>query len=316
MNKKLLIYIVKRLLMSILTVFCVIAITFFTMQAIPGGPFLSEGKAITATTLKILTEKYGLDQPWYVQFGKYLLSALTFDFGPSMKTKGRTVMWIINNGLNVSAKIGTIALLLALVVGIVLGSIAAVKQNKFIDRFIMVLSTASVATPSFVIATLLLLIFCVRLDWLPASLASAAEDGAEWKAFILPIITLSLYPAAYITRMTRSSTLDVLNQDFIRTAKAKGLPSTKIIFKHALRNSLTPIITYIGPEFAYIITGSLVVEEVFAIPGLGRTFISCITSRDYSVIMGTTIFLTEMMVIMLLISDILYVVANPKVSFD
>jgi oligopeptide transport system permease protein len=311
MNKSMVVYIVKRLLMSILTVFCVITITFFVMQAIPGGPFSTEGHQLTPIAIANLTKKFGLDQPLYVQYFKYLKGALIWDFGPCITLRGKTVMDVIKDGFATSGKIGALALLIALFFGIIGGSIAAFKQNKFIDRIIMVISTASVATPSFIIATLFLLFFCVRLHWFPTSSATGSS-----LAYVLPVFTLSLYPAAYITRMTRSSTLDVLNQDFIRTARAKGLPKRKIIFKHALRNSLTPIITYVGPEFAYIITGSLVVEQVFSIPGLGRYYISSITSRDYPLIMGTTIFLTYIMVIMLLVSDILYVVANPKISLD
>jgi oligopeptide transport system permease protein len=308
-NTKLLSYILKRIGMAVLTIFFVITITFWAMNAIPGGPFDSE-KAVSAATKALLNAEYGLDKPVFQQYLSYLWRAFIWDFGPSIKQKGRLVIDILNDGFSISGKIGAIALALATVSGIIFGSIAAVHQNKFIDRLIMVFSTASVAMPSFVIATLLLLIFCVQLKWLPAS-AALSPAG-----YILPVLTLSLYPSAYITRMTRSSTLDVLNQDFIRTARAKGLPKSKVIFKHALRNSLTPIITYLGPEFAFIITGSLVVEQVFSIGGLGRYYLSSITGRDYTLIMGTTIFLTDIMVIMILISDILYVVANPKVDFD
>ncbi|MCI2068820.1 MAG: ABC transporter permease [Bacilli bacterium] len=309
MNKKMLVYILKRLGMSIITILSVITITFWSMQAIPGGPFASE-KALSEVTLAILNEKYGLNDPLGTQYLRYLWRALIWDFGPSLTLKGRFVMDVIADGLKISGVLGMIALIVALVFGIVLGALAAVNQNKILDRIIMVFSTASVAMPSFVIASLLLLIFCNRLRWFPSSAALSSAG------YVLPVITLALYPTAYITRMTRSSTLDVLNQDFIRTARAKGLKESKVIFKHAMRNSLTPIITYIGPEFAYIITGSLVVEQVFSIGGLGRYFISSITGCDYSMIMGTTIFLTDIMVIMLLVSDILYVVANPKVDFD
>jgi oligopeptide transport system permease protein len=310
MNSKLLAYILKRVGMSILTIFLVITITFWAMQAIPGGPFLSE-KGVSDATLARLEAMYGLDKPLMEQYWNYLKNAVIFDFGPSIKSKGQYVTDIIMDGLSVSGPIGIIATLIALIIGIVFGLIAATHQNKFLDRLIMVISTASVAMPSFIIATFLLLIFCVQLGWLPAN-----GTSGEANTFILPIVCLSLYPAAYITRLTRSSTLDVLNQDFVRTAKAKGLTHEKMLFKHVLRNSLTPVITYIGPEIGYVITGSLVVEQVFSIPGLGRTFTQSILNRDYTVIMGTTVFLTEIMVVMLLVSDILYKVANPKVDFD
>jgi oligopeptide transport system permease protein len=310
MNSKLLAYILKRVGMSILTIFLVITITFWAMQAIPGGPFLSE-KGVSDATLARLEAMYGLDKPLMEQYWNYMKNAVIFDFGPSIKSKGQYVTDIIMDGLSVSGPIGIIATLIALIIGIVFGLIAATHQNKFLDRLIMVISTASVAMPSFIIATFLLLIFCVQLGWLPAN-----GTSGEANTFILPIVCLSLYPAAYITRLTRSSTLDVLNQDFVRTAKAKGLTHEKMLFKHVLRNSLTPVITYIGPEIGYVITGSLVVEQVFSIPGLGRTFTQSILNRDYTVIMGTTVFLTEIMVVMLLVSDILYKVANPKVDFD
>jgi oligopeptide transport system permease protein len=308
MNTKFAMYIVKRLLLSILTIFIVITITFFAMQAIPGGPFTSE-KSVSDAVLAVLKAKYGLDKPLYVQYWNYLKNAVMFDYGPSMKQKGQDVIKIIQDGFAVSGKIGAIAALIALFFGVILGSYAATHQNKWVDRVIMIFSTASVAMPSFIIATFLLLLFCVKLKWLPA-------NGTTVAGYVLPVICLSLYPMAYITRLTRTSTLDVLGQDYIRTAKAKGVSKTKILFKHGLRNSLTPVITYFGPMFAYIITGSLVVEQIFGIPGLGRPFITAITGRDYTLIMGTTIFLTVIMVVMLLISDILYKIANPRVSFD
>jgi len=308
MNSKFLSYILKRLIMAVVTVFAVITITFFAMQLIPGGPFLAE-KSISAETLALLEAQYGLDKPVFIQYLNYLKGALIWDFGPSIKKTGRFVTDIIFSDFKVSGIIGLIALLIATFTGSILGSLAATHQNKVGDRVIMVLSTASIALPSFIIATVLLLLFCVTLKWFPA-------NGTSIAGYILPTITLSLYPMAYITRLTRSSTLDILNQDYIKMAKAKGLSNRKVLFKHALRNSLTPVITYFGPEFAYIITGSLVVEQIFAIPGLGRDFVSSISNRDYPMIMGTTIFLTDIMVIMLLVSDILYKVADPKVDFD
>lgn len=308
MNSKFFVYIIKRILMSFLTIFLVITITFWAMQAIPGGPFTSE-KAITAETLAALNKLYGLDKPLGIQYLNYLKNALVWNFGPSLKKKGRLVMDIIADGMKVSAPLGLCALLFATVFGIFFGTFAATHQGKWSDRFIMVLSTASVAMPSFIIATFLLYLCCIKTNMFPA-------NGTTLAGMVLPCFTLSLYPMAYITRLTRSSTLDVLSQDFIRTARAKGLKNNKVIFKHALRNSLTPVITYIGPEFAYIITGSLVVEQIFAVPGIGRAFVNSITGQDYPLIMGTTIFLTYIMVIMLLVSDILYKVANPKIDFD
>jgi len=297
----------KRVVLSALTIIIVVSVTFIAMQVTPGSPFNSE-KGISAETLATLNKLYGLDKPLYEQYFRYLLAAFSWNFGFSIK-KNRPVMTILLEGLQVSAIIGILALVISIIIGIILGSIAATHQNKWSDRLIMVLSTGSVAMPSFVISSILLYLVCQEWKLLPA-------NGSTVAGYILPIICLSLYPMAYITRLTRSSTLDVLNQDYIRTAKAKGLSRPKVLFKHALRNSLTPVITYLGPEFAYIITGSLVVEQIFGITGLGRTFTSAITARDYTLIMGTTVFLTYIMVIMLLLSDILYKVVNPKVDFD
>lgn len=309
MNKKLLIFILKRILLAFLTVVIVITITFFAMQLIPGGPFTSE-KAVSDEAMAILKEKYGLDKPLFIQYIKYLGSALVFDFGYSIKSRGAvSVSSIIINGMKYSAVIGLIAAVIAIIFGVLLGSIAAYKHNTWIDRVIMVLSTASVAMPAFVIATILLYIFCLVLKILPA-------NGNTWQGFILPTITISLNPMAYITRLTRSSTLDVLGSDYIRMANAKGLSFSQILFKHSLRNSLTPVVTYAGPMIAFIVTGSLVIEQIFTIPGIGGKFVSSISNRDYPVIMGLTIFLTFLVIIMVLISDILYKVVNPRVELE
>lgn len=308
MDQKLAFYILKRLVLAIVTIFLVITITFFVMNAIPGGPFQSE-KAMSPATLAALEAKYGLNKPLGEQYVSYLMNAVRFDFGPSFTRTGHEVTDLIGAGMAVSGPIGLIAAGIAIVIGLVLGSLAAIYHNKAIDRIIMVASTACVAMPSFVIATLLLLIFCVWLHVLP-------PNGNTAAGLILPVISLSLYPMAYITRLTRSSMLDVLGQDYIRTARAKGVSPTKVIFKHALRNAVTPVITYVGPMIAYIMTGSLVVEEIFAVPGLGKQFVTCITARDYPMIMGTTIFLAVLVIVMTLVSDILYKVFDPRVDLS
>jgi oligopeptide transport system permease protein len=308
MDTKLAIYITKRILLAIVTVFLIITITFFAMHSIPGGPFLSE-KSPSAEVTAALEAKYGLDKPLGQQFVEYLKGILKFDFGPSIKQRGRTVTDIITEGFKVSAKIGSAAAALAIGLGLFFGSLAAVFHNKLADKLIMVMSTAFVAMPSFIIATFFLLIFCVKLNLLPA-------NGDTVGGLVLPVIALSLYPMSYITRLTRSSMLDVLGQDYIRTARAKGVKPYKVIFKHSLRNAITPVITYAGPMFAYILTGSLVVEKIFAVPGLGKYFVSSIINRDYTLIMGTTIFLAALIVIMMLISDILYKVFDPRVELS
>ncbi|MBE6478956.1 MAG: ABC transporter permease [Olsenella sp.] len=308
MNSKTLWYIIKRIILAIVTLWAVITITFFVMKAVPGDPFASE-KAVTEAAKHALEAKYGLDKPLFEQYLTYLNGALHFDFGPSLKLRGREVTDIILDGMKTSAKLGVLALVIATVTGILLGSVAALRRNTVFDKVIMVITTAFVSMPSFIMGTLLLILFSIKLKVLPAN--GAAEGG-----LILPVITLSLYPMAYITRLTRSSMLDVLGQDYIRTAKAKGVSGRNIIFKHALKNSLIPVITYLGPELAYIVTGSLVVEQIFAVPGIGRAFVSSITGRDYTLIMGTTVFLSALIVIMNLVSDIMYKVVDPRITLE
>ena len=308
MDSKTLRYIVKRLILAVVTLWAVITVTFFVMKAVPGDPFASE-KAVTPAARAALEAKYGLDKPLMEQYKNYLVGALHFDFGPSLKVRGREVTAIILDGMRTSAKLGIIALLIATVTGIVLGSIAALRRNTIFDKFIMVITTAFVSMPSFIMGSLLLILFAIKLKWLPA-------NGAQAGGLILPVITLSLYPMSYITRLTRSSMLDVLGQDYIRTAKAKGVSERNVIMKHALKNSLIPVITYFGPELAYIVTGSLVVEQIFAVPGIGRYFVSSITGRDYPLIMGTTIVLASLIVIMNLVSDIMYKVVDPRINLE
>ena len=309
MSSKTLMYILKRLALAILTVWVVITVTFFVMRAVPGGPFMGE-KAISETAQAALEAKYGLDKPIFEQYVTYLKDVVTeFDFGPSLKLRGRDVIDIIGDGMKVSAKLGLMAAGLALVIGVTLGAIAALRRNKFVDKVIMVITTAFISMPSFIMGTLLLLVFALSLMLVPA-------NGETAKGLILPVITLSLSPMANITRLTRSSMLDVLGQDYIRTARAKGVSQRKIIFGHALKNSLIPVITYFGPMLAYIVTGSLVVEQIFAVPGIGRYFVSSITGRDYPLIMGTTIVLASLIVIMNLISDIMYKLVDPRITLE
>lgn len=306
---KMFLYILKRLLLGALTIFIIVSITFFVMHAVPGGPFNSE-KAVTKEVKAALEAKYGLDKPLGVQYTTYLSDVFTkLDFGPSITQRGLKVIDIIMEGFKMSAMLGLIAALSAIVIGVVLGSIAAIFRNKFIDRIIMVLTTAFVAMPSFIVGTLLMMLLCVIFKVFPA-------NGTTTSGLVLPVITLMLYPMSYITRLTRSSMLDVLGQDYIRTARAKGVPGGKVIFKHALKNACIPVITYAGPMIAFIITGSLVVEQIFAVPGIGRKFIVSIINRDYPMIMGTTIFLASLIIIMNIICDILYKVVDPRIDFN
>lgn len=309
MNSKTLMYILKRIVLAIVTVWVVITITFFVMRIVPGGPFMSE-KAISETAQAALEAKYGLDKPVTEQYFTYLRDVVTkLDFGPSLKQRGRMVADVIYDGMRTSVKLGLIAAFCAGIVGIVLGSVAALRRNRPVDKIIMVITTAFVSMPSFIMGSLLLVAFSVKLSIFPA-------NGAEAGGLVLPVITLALYPMAYITRLTRSSMLDVLGQDYIRTARAKGVDGMHIIFGHALKNSLIPVITYFGPMLAYIVTGSLVVEQIFAVPGIGRAFVNSITNRDYPLIMGTTIVLATLIVVMNLVSDILYKAIDPRITLE
>ena len=308
MDKKFLYYILKRAILAVITIFLVITITFFIMNFIPGGPFMSE-KSVTPETLAALNAKFGLDKPLHEQYFNYLKGAVRFDFGPSMKMDGRMVTDVILEGFATSAKMGLMAAAGALTLGLIFGSLAAVYHNKLIDRIIMVASTAFVAMPSFIVATLLLWLLCVETRIFPA-------NGQAAGGLVLPIVSLMLYPMAYTIRLTRSSMLDVLGQDYIRTARAKGVAPSKVLFKHALKNAVTPVITYAGPMIAFILTGSLVVEKIFAVPGLGKYFVSSIINRDYTMIMGTTIFLAIIVVVMMLLSDILYKLFDPRVDLS
>ncbi len=308
MNPKTVRYIIKRLILAVFTVWVVITLTFFIMHAVPGGPFQSE-KAVSPAAQAALEAKYGLDKPLMTQYVTYLTDVIQFRFGPSLKQRGRMVIDIIGDGLKTSAKLGVIAAFLALIIGVVLGAVAALRRNTVLDRVIMIITTAFVSMPSFIMGSLLLVAFAIKIHLFPANGSTAA-------GLVLPVITLMLYPMSYITRLTRSSMLDVLGQDYIRTAKAKGVSRSRIIFGHALKNALTPVITYFGPMLAYIVTGSLVVEQIFAVPGIGRAFVQSIINRDYTLIMGTTIVLATFIVIMNLVSDILYKVADPRVNLE
>lgn len=302
-------YVIKRVLLAIVTVFIIITLTFFLMNAVPGGPFDSE-KAPDPAVKAVIEARYHLDKPLLQQYGIYLENLAQGDFGISLKT-GRSISGTIMESFSISAKLGVTAAAFAVIIGLCLGCIAAIKRNKLVDRVIVFMTTLFVAVPSFILATYLLRIFCTQLGWFPAW-----QVEQPWYFYILPIIALMLYPMSYVTRLTKSSMLDVLGQDYIRTARAKGVSEKKVIFKHALRNALIPVITYVGPMTAYILTGSLVVEKVFTIGGLGSKFVTGITDRDYPMIMATTIFLATLVVIMTLISDLLYKVVDPKISFD
>lgn len=303
-------YVVKRVLMAFVTIFLIAAITFGLMNLVPGGPFLSE-KAPSQEVLDMLNEKYGLDQPVPVQFKNYMISMAKGDLGVSFKMqKNRPVITIIKEMFPVSAKVGVFALIGAILVGVPIGCIAAYNRGRPIDGLLRIFMTSGIAVPSFVIASVLLVIFAGGV-W---KIFPTSGLTAGWKSYILPCFALGIYPMCYTARLTRSSMLDVINQEYIKTAKAKGLRTKKIIFKHALRNALIPVVTYLGPLTASVLTGGFVVETVFNIPGLGRYFIQSINNRDYPLIMGTTIFLATFLVAMNLVVDILYKVIDPRID--
>jgi oligopeptide transport system permease protein len=279
------------------------------MFMVPGGPFLAE-KSPSQATIEALNRKYGLDKPKIVQYKNYMFTLAKGDMGVSIKQRGRTVNSIILNGFKVSARIGGLAILVAIIMGIPLGAIAAVNRGRKLDSFIIVLATCGIAVPGFVVGTLLMIIFSVNLNLLPT------YGLTSWRHYIMPVMALSFYPTAYISRLMRASMLEVFGQDYIRTARAKGLQQYKVIFKHALRNAVLPVVTYLGPLIAYTLTGSFVVEKIFTIPGLGSAFITSITGRDYTVIMGTTIFLAALVISMNFIVDIAYKLIDPRIKYQ
>ena len=300
-------YIVKRVVMGVITAFIVATLTFFIMNLVPGGPFLSE-KAVTPQAQAAMEAKYGLDKPLGIQYLTYMRDLTRGDLGLSLKKRGRTVNDIISEKFPVSARLGGIAIIVALIVGVPLGSIASFKRGKLLDSIILVFSTAGIAIPSFLSSTLLMYILSVKLKLLPSlGLSSPAT-------YVMPVIALSLYPTCYIARLMRSSMLDVIGQDYMRTAKAKGVSPFFSIFKHALRNAILPVVTYIGPLIASLLTGSFIIEKIFTIPGLGHEFVGAITSRDYPLIMGTTIFLAVFVIIMNVIVDIVYAIVDPRIK--
>ncbi len=300
-------YIVKRIALGLLSIFVVATLTFFLMNLVPGGPFVAE-KSISKAAQKALEAKYGLDKPLFERYITYITDFVQGDMGLSLRQRGKTVSDIIFSKFPVSAGLAGIAVAVALLVGIPLGCLSAYNRGKFADNFIIVLMTCGIAIPSFITSVILLYTFGSQLKLLPPIGLRTATS------YIMPVTALAIYPTAYITRLMRSSLLDVMGQDYIRTAKAKGLSNFVILFKHALRNAILPVITYVGPMLANLMTGSFVVEKIFTIPGLGGEFVSAITKRDYTMIMGTTIVLATLIITANVIVDILYKVIDPRIK--
>ena len=279
------------------------------LRLLPGGPFTGE-RNIPEAIMQNLEVKYGLDKPLFEQYGLYLKNLLQGDLGESMKYAGKEVSEIISYSFPSSAKLGVVVISIALIFGITLGIIAALKYNSWPDSLCMVLATLGVTIPSFVLATVLMYIFGVKYKLLPVTGLNSPVS------YILPALALGGYSIAFISRLTRSKLLETLNSDYIRTARAKGVSGFKVIVKHALRNTLIPIITYLGPLIAGILTGSFVVEKIFAIPGLGREFVNTISNRDYTVIMGVTVFYSSILIICNLLVDLLYGIIDPRIKLD
>lgn len=300
-------YILKKLGFLVFSLFLVASLTFFLIQVIPGDPF-TQDKAIPEEILKALQRHYGLDDPWYVQYGRYLKGIITWDLGPSFKYQGRTVNEIIKDGFPVSLTLGLEALFFAISFGVVLGSIASLKRTKWQDHAAMFLAVFGISVPSFILATFMQYLFAMQLDILPVARWGSVSQS------ILPALSLAALPTAYITRLTRANMVEVLEQDYIQTARSKGLSSFQIVFWHALRNALLPVITYLGPLTAAILTGSFVIEKIFGIPGLGQWFVMSVTNRDYTVIMGSTVFYSALLMLSVLFVDIMYGWIDPRIK--
>ena len=304
-------YILKRLLAGILTIIVLITIAFFLMHAMPGSPFSQEEqKKLTEEGLARLNAKYGLDKPVWEQYVTYWKGLLKFDFGTSFKRPDTTVNEILFNHFPTSAKVGGIAVLISLAIGIPLGIAAALHRGKFIDWFCMAFATVGISAPVFVISVLLMYLLCGVFPIFP-------NFGLNsWKHYILPVACLSFNPIAYIVRQIRSSMLEAMEQDYIRTARAKGVRELKVVVKHALKNAIMPVITYLGPLVASLLTGSFIVERLFSIAGIGRYFVQSVSDRDYTMIMGITIFFGVFVVICNLIVDILLAIIDPRVKLS
>lgn len=301
-------YALKRLLGAIPTLLLVIVLAFLMVHAAPGGPFDAE-RVLPPETRAALEAAYKLDQPLHAQFIDYLSGVVRGDFGPSYRYRDYTVSELIGSAFPVSLKIGAAAMVLAVIVGVGAGTLAAVHRNSFIDRLVMTIAMTGISIPVFVIGPVLVLFLAVRLQWLPAGWSGDA--GIE--RYILPVVTLALPQVAYIARLTRASMIDVLGSDFVRTARAQGLGTAAVLRYHAIKPAMLPVLSYLGPAVAAILTGSVVVEEIFGIPGLGQFFVRGALNRDYTLVLGVVIFYATLVIMLNLLVDILYGVIDPRI---
>jgi len=293
----------------VLVLFVVAFVTFCLMHLVPGGPW-DRDKALPQTVVDNLNRKYGLDQPFLIQFKNYIFNAVRGDLGVSYIYQDRSVTSIIMGGFPVSATLGLVAFLIAILVGVPLGIAAAIKQNSFVDYFAVIFATIFASMPNFVLGILLMIIFSVTLHWFPTS------GWGSIRQIIMPAFALAALPAAYMARISRASMLDVTRQDYIRTARAKGLTERVVLVRHILRNAMIPVITIAGPELAGLVTGSFIVESLFSVPGIGRLFVQSVSQRDYGLIMGTVLFYAFAIAIINLVVDILYGMIDPRIRYD
>ncbi|MCP3773379.1 ABC transporter permease [Paenibacillus sp. MZ04-78.2] len=301
-------YLLKRFVSMLVTLWLIVTITFFLMHTIPGSPFDRDGKEANPAVVQNMMAFYHLDKPVYVQYALYLKSLLTLDLGPSISHYPESVNAMIERGFPVSFQLGIVSLLLAIASGIALGTAAALRQNGLIDYIAMVLAVIGIAVPNFVVAPLLIKYIAVEWELLPVA------TWGTWKHVVLPAVALSTGPIAIIARLTRANMVEVLTQDYIETARAKGLSPATIVFKHALRNAVLPVVTLVGALLANVLTGSFVIEKIFAIPGMGKYFVDGINNRDYAVIMGTTVFYSTLLIFMMFLVDVVYSLIDPRIK--
>jgi len=302
-------YLLQRTLWIIPVLFAVAVITFVLMHQVPGGPW-DQSKRLPPEALENVNRAYGLDQPMWEQFGRYLLGLAQGDLGVSFRSRNRPVADVLGDGIRVSATLGALSLALSVTLGVGLGVVSALRRNSALDYAAVAFATVGASVPSFILGMLLLVVFTGQLHWLPSGGWGSPQQA------VMPVLALSALPAAYIARLTRASMLDVLRLDYVRTARAKGLSERAVVLRHMLRNVLIPVLTVIGPLAALLVTGSFIVEQVFAIPGLGRTFVNSIGARDYGVIMGTTLLYAFFVAVANLVVDALYAVADPRIRYQ
>ena len=302
-------YLLKRLFHGVVTLFALATITFFLMHAIPGSPFAGGTNKLPADIKERLTEQYGLDDPIYIQYIKYLRNALHGDFGTSLNRKGRDAADIISSGIPNTARLGAVAFCIAISVGIFLGTVAAFSRQRWVNNLVAVVATIGVSAPGFLLAMLMMMLFGVILRWLPI------VGLSSWKHYIMPSIALALSPIAMISRLTRTSLSEVMKQDYMVLARSKGTGQVMVIIRHALKNALIPVVTYAGPLLATLLTGSFVIETLFSIPGIGAEFVTSVSNRDYTMIMALTIFYGTFIIICNIVTDLITAVLDPRIRF-